>query len=198
MAQWLVKKLSTLMRVSVRTLHHYDEIGLLKPSIRLDNGYRLYSETDLQRLQQIVALKFLGFDLTQIKKMLSQASSLPDQLRLQSTLLQKKARALLDASTALDAVIAQCEEHKSVDWQTIVNLTEVYSMIDALRETGIASMLNDGQLRQLVDYYTAVAKEPAAATLLARQSELLTELKGLIATDQIGRASCRERVSSPV
>ena len=67
MAQWYVKELSNLTQVSVQALHHYDRIGLLKPSVRLPNGYRLYSEQDLLKLQQIIALKFFGFELSQIK-----------------------------------------------------------------------------------------------------------------------------------
>jgi DNA-binding transcriptional MerR regulator len=55
MTQWYVKDLSNLTGVSKQTLHHYDQIGLLKPSLRLTNGYRLYSEADLLKLQQIIA-----------------------------------------------------------------------------------------------------------------------------------------------
>lgn len=44
MAQWYVKKLSRLTQVSVKTLYHYESIGLLKPSMRLDNGYRVYTD----------------------------------------------------------------------------------------------------------------------------------------------------------
>ena len=58
MAQWYVKELSKLTQVTVQTLHHYDRIGLLQPSVRLANGYRLYSEKDLLKLQQIIAFKF--------------------------------------------------------------------------------------------------------------------------------------------
>lgn len=47
MAQWYVKELSKLTGVSVQTLHHYDKINLLAPSVRHANGYRLYSERDL-------------------------------------------------------------------------------------------------------------------------------------------------------
>jgi len=53
MAQWYVKDLSKITQVFVQTRHHYDRIGLLKPSIRLRNNYRLYSEKNLLRLQQI-------------------------------------------------------------------------------------------------------------------------------------------------
>src|SRR4029078_5820317 len=75
MTQWYVKDLSKLTDVSVQTLHHYDRIGLLKPSVRLPNGYRLYSEKDLLRLQQIIALKFFGFELTQVKSLLKGSSN---------------------------------------------------------------------------------------------------------------------------
>ena len=71
MAEWYVKDLSKLTGVSVQTLHHYDRIDLLKPSVRLPNGYRVYSEKDLLRLQQIIALKFFGFELSQIKALLA-------------------------------------------------------------------------------------------------------------------------------
>ena len=64
MKTWYAKQLSDLANVSIRTLHYYDKIDLLKPSIRRPNGYRLYSETDLAKLQQIVALKFFGFELS--------------------------------------------------------------------------------------------------------------------------------------
>jgi len=49
-----------LAGVTVRTLHHYDRIGLLKPSAYTNAGYRLYGKGDLVRLQQIVTLKFIG------------------------------------------------------------------------------------------------------------------------------------------
>ena len=58
--------------VSVRTLHYYDEIGLLSPSHRTEAGYRLYDETDIIRLQQIVSLRQIGFTLEQIRDCLEQ------------------------------------------------------------------------------------------------------------------------------
>ena len=57
--------------VSVRTLHYYDEIGLLSPSHRTEVGYRLYSKDDIIRLQQIVSLKQIGFSLEEIRDCLS-------------------------------------------------------------------------------------------------------------------------------
>ncbi len=67
MIKWYVKDLSKLTGVSVQTLHFYDTKDLLKPSLRLENNYHCYSEKDLLKLQQIIALKFFGFELSQIK-----------------------------------------------------------------------------------------------------------------------------------
>jgi MerR family transcriptional regulator, thiopeptide resistance regulator len=65
-----VKQLSKLAGVTPRTLHHYDEIGLLKPSSIGDNGYRYYGEESLLRLQQILFYRELGIPLDDIKKIM--------------------------------------------------------------------------------------------------------------------------------
>ena len=57
--------------VTVRTLHHYDEIGLLSPSHRAGSGHRLYTAADLGRLQQILSLRQLGFGLDEIRECLT-------------------------------------------------------------------------------------------------------------------------------
>jgi DNA-binding transcriptional MerR regulator len=61
-----VQKLAEIAGVSVRTLHHYDQIGLLKPGIRSEAGYRMYGEAELLRLQQILFFKELDFPLKEI------------------------------------------------------------------------------------------------------------------------------------
>lgn len=65
-----VGDIATIARVSVRTLHHYDEIGLLSPIQRSEAGYRLYSDDDLVRLQQILLYRNLGFSLDEITKIM--------------------------------------------------------------------------------------------------------------------------------
>ncbi len=67
---YTVKKLSELSGVTVRTLHFYEEIGLLKPAYHGANGYRYYEEKELLQLQQILFFKELGFTLKQILKVL--------------------------------------------------------------------------------------------------------------------------------
>src|SRR6187549_71797 len=65
-----VKEIAEMAGVSVRTLHHYDEIGLLKPEFISETGYRFYIDKNLERLQQILFFKEIGFNLEEIKKLL--------------------------------------------------------------------------------------------------------------------------------
>jgi MerR family transcriptional regulator, thiopeptide resistance regulator len=67
---YTVKKLSELSGVTVRTLHYYEEEGLLKPAYYGSNGYRYYEEKELLQLQQILFFKELGFTIKQMKKVL--------------------------------------------------------------------------------------------------------------------------------
>ena len=67
---YTVKQVAAMSGVSVRTLHFYDETGLLKPACRGANGYRFYEEPQLLALQQILFYRELGFELKQIKRIL--------------------------------------------------------------------------------------------------------------------------------
>lgn len=128
MTEWYIKEFSKLTSVSVRTLHHYDDIGLLKPSIRLPNGYRLYSETDLLTLQQIIALKFFGFGLSKIQALLKDEVNALIQLRAQKRALQNNIAQLQNANKTLDALISGLEENGSIQWDNIIQLIEDYRM----------------------------------------------------------------------
>jgi DNA-binding transcriptional MerR regulator len=72
--QFTVSDVARMASVSVRTLHHYDEIALLKPTARSRAGYRLYSESDLRRLHEILLFRELGFTLDAIRQILDDAS----------------------------------------------------------------------------------------------------------------------------
>lgn len=71
--RYQVSDVARMAGVSVRTLHHYDEIGLLRPSARSPAGYRLYDDDDLVRLQQILVHRALGFSLEQIRAALDRS-----------------------------------------------------------------------------------------------------------------------------
>jgi DNA-binding transcriptional MerR regulator len=91
---YTVKQLAQLAGVSIRTLHHYDEVGLLKPVRNNQNGYRYYGEKELLRLQQILFFRELEFSLDEIKSILDspqfdQHQALENQYQL---LTEKKNR----------------------------------------------------------------------------------------------------------
>jgi DNA-binding transcriptional MerR regulator len=66
---YTVGEVARVAHVSVRTLHHYDDAGLLEPSVRSEAGYRLYTPEDLERLQAVLFYKELGFPLGEIRKL---------------------------------------------------------------------------------------------------------------------------------
>src|SRR5439155_16209651 len=81
-----VGELSKRTGLTVRTLHHYDEIGLLRPSLHTGSGHRLYTEADVARLQQILSLRQLGFSLEQVRAALDRADFSPlEVIRLHVT-----------------------------------------------------------------------------------------------------------------
>ena len=116
--------------VSIRTLRHYDQQGLLAPSRVSPAGYRLYAEADLPRLQQILALKYLGFSLAEIRGLVAAGPQrLPDVLAQQRAMLLGK-RAQLDAViTALDAATARLAAGAGAG-PALVDVIQVMSMDD--------------------------------------------------------------------
>jgi MerR family transcriptional regulator, thiopeptide resistance regulator len=106
-----VSEVAALAGVTVRTLHHYDEIGLVRPSDRTAAGYRLYADRDLERLQLVLFYRELGFGLAEISALLD-GSDLDrgHVLREQRALLAAQADRLQRMVTAVDRAIAAHEE----------------------------------------------------------------------------------------
>ena len=75
-----VGELARRTGLTVRTLHHYDEIGLLRPSLHTEAGYRLYTPRDVARLQQVLSLRALGFSLEETRACLDGADFSPTRL----------------------------------------------------------------------------------------------------------------------
>jgi DNA-binding transcriptional MerR regulator len=147
-----------LAGVTVRTLHHYDRLSLLKPR-RTESGYRLYRESDLERLEQIVALKFLGLPLKDIRELLeSAAPGLPDALRMQRSALEEKRR-LLDCAIAAireaEAVVATGRPAGTAVLKKIIEVIEMQQNND----------------------WTKYANDAAREKLAARQGEWSPELQ---------------------
>jgi DNA-binding transcriptional MerR regulator len=97
-----VGEVAALAGVTVRTLHHYDRIGLLSPSGRTAAGYRQYSATDLDRLHQVLLYRELGFPLEEVATLLDDPSADPEaHLRRQHALLRDR----LERTSAMVAAV---------------------------------------------------------------------------------------------
>lgn len=100
---YTVGQVARVARVTVRTLHHYDEIGLLSPSGRTRAGYRRYDDADLERLQQILFYRELGFPLEEIAAILDDPDVDPTQhLRRQHQLLTSRIKRLQEMVEAIE------------------------------------------------------------------------------------------------
>lgn len=163
MQQWYIKEFSKLVGVSVQTLHHYDRIGLLKPSIRRDNGYRLYSETDLWVLQQIVALKFFGFELAQIQTLLMDNVKIHVHFETQAKFLEEKANMLLLASQTLNNLVSDLKPDESIPWKDILKLIEVYRMTQQLEHSWVKEIFTPEELKQYASFETELKTNSTAA-----------------------------------
>ena len=136
---YLIKKVSEISGVSVRTLHHYDEIGLLSPE-KHENGYRYYSEEDLQTLQMILFYKYLKFPLKQIKKLLmtGEKECLPN-LKNQLILMKDEKERLLTLIDTLEKTIREKEG------RTIMSMEEKFK--------GFTYQDNEKYKKEAIDKY---------------------------------------------
>jgi DNA-binding transcriptional MerR regulator len=111
-----VGEVAKLAHVSVRTLHHYDEIGLLVPSERSASGYRLYGDRDLEALQQVLFFRELGFGLTEIARIKREPGfDRREALEMQRRMLADKTAQLQHMIEAVEAAIDGMERGVTVD-----------------------------------------------------------------------------------
>ena len=128
--QLKVNELAKRIGLSIRALHHYDHIGLLRPSTRSEKGYRLYSQEDVIRLHKIQTLKQLGFSLSDITSILADAkTSSLEIITQQIDALDKKihhAQALRNRLNHLKEKLAQGADPKQADWLAILEMMNMY------------------------------------------------------------------------
>ena len=126
-----VGEVSTLLGVSVRALHHWDESGLVHPSGRSDAGYRLYSEADIMRIQQVLVYRQTGMSLADIKTVLDEpGADALTHLRRQRELVQGQISQLQQMLRSIDMVmdiqqlgarisVAEMAEIWGTDWDPV-------------------------------------------------------------------------------
>ncbi len=115
MTEYSVQQLSALAGVSVRTLHHYDQIGLLKPARRSEKGYRFYGRAELLRLQQVLFYRELDFSLKEIGKIVNDPHfNLLEALESHRSELQKRAERYRVLLSTVEKTITELKTKKKM------------------------------------------------------------------------------------
>ncbi|MDC0598413.1 MerR family transcriptional regulator [Gammaproteobacteria bacterium] len=118
-----IGEVARLAKVSIRTLHHYDAIGLLVPNARSDSGYRLYTHSDLERLQQILFYKTLEFPLEEIHRLMTDPTfNRSSALLQQRELLEEKSTQLKAVLKLIDKTIVQMDEEFTMDTKAMFDV----------------------------------------------------------------------------
>ena len=120
---FLIKVVAGMTGLSVGTLIYYDNIGLLKVTVRSGNNYRLYTDSDLLKLRIIVFLKKLRFKLGQIKTLLcgnySSSKDLLEYCNVQIKVLREEAAIFQENCEVLEIVIGECKKTEVVAWESL-------------------------------------------------------------------------------
>ncbi len=167
-----VGELAKRTGLTVRTLHHYDEMGLLKPSLHTEAGYRLYTRDDVARLQQVLSLRQLGFALEEIRDCLDRPGFAPlEVIRLHITRLREQIELQRKLCERLEALVERFRTAEEVSTDEFLYTIEVMSMIESYYTP-----------EQMESFRKRNADAAAAGEDLAQQGtaawqELLAELK---------------------
>lgn len=130
---WTVGQLARRTGLSVRTLHHYDALGLLSPAHRSSAGYRLYASADVARLQQIRSLRELGFSLEEIRSLLDKSAVSPRrvvELHLQQLQEQMARQAVL--CRRLQSIATRLSAAEDVSADEFLETIEEMTLMDRM------------------------------------------------------------------
>ncbi|WP_246001245.1 MerR family transcriptional regulator [Oceanobacillus piezotolerans] len=149
---YTIGKLSKSTGVTVRTLDYYDEIGLIKPSSKTSGGHRLYSEDDVMRLERVLALKYMGFSLEQIKDILiNTTSNWQESIQQQLELVKREQERLKMLEQALLGVSYSIEFEGEINWPIIFSIIQLYQQDpeDALQQ--YKEYLSEDEMKKIMD-----------------------------------------------
>jgi DNA-binding transcriptional MerR regulator len=181
--RYRVGEFATLTGVSIRALHHYDQLGLLRPAEHSEAGYRLYSERDLLRLQQILTLRYLGFALKQIGQLLDRPNfDLVASLCVQQVALRQRIGELQHIEAVLRELLRRRLASGQWEWELVAqasadvqaslqqkgdNVSEYYSaeqMKQALEKVG--EQVSAAEVQQTEEDWTALVRDVRASRQL--------------------------------
>src|SRR3984893_3370592 len=126
-----VGELAKRTGLTIRTLHHYDDIGLLKPSLHTESGHRLYTAGDVARLQQVLSLRQLGFSLEEARDCLDRPGFSPlEVIGLHVARLREQIELQRRLCERLEAIAALFRTAGEVSADEFLQTIEVMTMIE--------------------------------------------------------------------
>jgi DNA-binding transcriptional MerR regulator len=126
-----VGELARRTGLTIRTLHHYDEIGLLKPSLHTEAGHRLYTAGDVARLQQVLSLRQFGFSLEEVRACLDRPDFSPlEVIDLHLARLREQIELQRKLGELLEAAAAHLRTAEAVSADEFIRTIEVMTMMD--------------------------------------------------------------------
>lgn len=124
---YTIGQLSKKTGITTRTLDYYDEINLMKPSSKTSGGHRLYNENDVMHLQQVLALKYMGFSLKEIKKhLLDSKKSWQQSIQDQIDMIQKEQERLQTLEKALQGISYSIEFEGDMNWPIVFRIIQLF------------------------------------------------------------------------
>jgi MerR family transcriptional regulator, thiopeptide resistance regulator len=128
-----IQQFAALAGVTVRTLHHYDRLGLLKPTHRSASGYRLYRNEDLGQLERIIVLRYLGLSLREIADLLATGGpdsehSLPSTLARQVAVLRERRAGIDRVLQAIERAQQQLHTDAEPEWRLYQTILKEINM----------------------------------------------------------------------
>lgn len=122
-----IGELSKQTGVTIRTLDYYDEINLIKPSSKTSGGHRLYDNDDVMKLQQVLALKYMGFSLEQIKDRLNDSTKTwQHSINEQIEMVHQEQERLKLLEKALQGVLYSMEFEGGMNWSVIFGIIQLF------------------------------------------------------------------------
>lgn len=135
--------------ITVKTLLHYDKIGLLQPSSKTEAGYRLYCDEDFIKLQQITTLKFIGLSLEEIRQLINEkGQNIESIISIQAKALEEKKKHIETVITALNKAEKQIQNNSFLEIQQLIDIIKITNM-----ETRAKQRFNQASNQHLTDSY---------------------------------------------
>ena len=153
-----VGQLASSVGLTVRTLHHFDHLGLVSPSQRTHAGHRLYDSSDVERLYQVLALRQLGLPLEQIGEVLDGNTRLETLLRRHQDHVDRQVVAMRTLRAQLGTMVAALQRHDATDIDDFLELIRSVITVDDT----VKKYFSEAQLADLAERREALGEKTIA------------------------------------